>query len=100
MVLAQRTEVEMFLVTSLELVRARLPLATPPAACESCPRGDCLSKMSAVCALSYAARLLQVKQEMRPGSKRQLALPQSEQEGSDAVEFAPDTRVSAPSIAS
>ena len=42
--------------------------------------------------------LLQAKQEMQQGRRRQLALPFSEQEGADAVEAVVDTKVSTASI--
>ena len=42
----------------------------------------------------HACLVLQVKQEMQQGTKRQLALPHTEQEGSDAVEAVLDTKVS------
>ncbi len=56
--------------------------------------GDGPHGYSMCCVTSHAAVLLQVKQEMQQGSKRQLALPHTEQEGSDVVEAVLDTKVS------
>ena len=63
-----------------------------------CTVSDEVHKPKAGCAHHMLLLLLQAKQEMQQGRKRQLALPHSEQEGADAVEAVVDTKVSTTSI--